>query len=140
MKKTWIGEYRYSFDDSSQGCSFEINAIYSKGSFEGTVYEEEFSGLTGDLVHVKGFIDDDLISFIKTYPYFFGTDDDDNIVVDKQLKGHFVEYEGRFDEEKGCWSGNWEIVVYEERDPSIPDAYYTEYILGPWTMRLKDSI
>lgn len=85
-KKVWIGKYAYTFDENTQFYSFEIEANYEDGSFEGTVYEEEFSGFTKDLVHVKGFIEGELISFVKTYPYYYAIDDFGNTIIGKQEK------------------------------------------------------
>ena len=137
VKKNWIGKYGYSFEEGNEWYfSFEINADYANGSFEGFASEEEFTGYTNDLVHVKGFIEGDLISFMKTYPYLFEMDDNGYAHIDKSQRGHCVAFQGSFDEETGGWSGEWEIVFSEVRDKSESGTFLIKYLFGPWDMKL----
>jgi hypothetical protein len=141
IKKNWIGEYGYSFDEESENFfSFEIFADFSDGSFKGTVFEAEFSGFTGDLVAIKGYIEEDFISFVKTYPYYYASNEKGELVVDKQMKGHEVVYEGYFNTETGEWNGEWEILINEEEDKSMIGRYITKSIIGPWKMKLKECL
>lgn len=141
IKKNWIGEYGYSFEDKSENFfSFEIFADFTDGSFQGTVFEEEFSGFTGDLVSIKGYIEEDFISFVKTYPYYYASNENGEMVVDKQMKGHEVVYEGFFNTETGEWNGEWEILINEEEDKSMIGRYITKSIIGPWKMKLKEYL
>ena len=133
INKKWTGKYAYNFEEDSESFSFEINVKYDNGSFEGHAYEEEFSGLTSDIVHVKGFIESDMISFVKTYPYFYAVDDNGDIIIDKKLKGHEVIYEGYFNEENGSWSGDWAINISEDRVEEGKYKYFD--IIGPWEMK-----
>jgi hypothetical protein len=138
VKKNWIGRYGYSFEEGNEWYfSFEINADYIDGSFEGTVSEEEFTGYTNDLVHVKGFIEEDMISFVKTYPHLYIVDEKGDVYVDKSQRGHSVTYQGYFDESKSEWYGEWEVKISEERDKSQKGAYKTLHKIGPWDMKLK---
>lgn len=134
-KRSWVGRYGYTFDEDTRYFSFEMNASFQNGSFEGDVHEEEFSGLTSDTVHIKGFIEEDMISFVKTYPYFWTYDDQGNIIMDKEKKGHEVVYEGYFDEGTGSWSGQWEVLMSEEK--TYPGQYKQQFIIGPWDMKRK---
>lgn len=138
IQKNWIGEYGYSFEaESDKIFSFEILAQLNDGSFQGTVFEEEFSGFTDDLVAVKGFIEEDFISFVKTYPYYYASNENGEIVVDREKKGHEVVYEGYFNFDTGEWIGEWEILMHEEKDKSKMGRYITKSIIGPWKMKLK---
>lgn len=137
-KKTWIGKYGYLYDNAeSDFYSFEINATLEKGSFEGTVFEEEFSGATGDLVAVKGFIDGDFISFVKTYPYGYWRDEDDKVIVDKDVSGSDVTYQGNFDSDTGVWKGDWEIEI--SVDPIIEGTDDIQVVVGVWEMQTKNQ-
>jgi len=138
MKKNWIGRYGYSFEEGNEWYySFEITANYNNGSFEGTVIEEEFTSFTNDLVHVKGFIEEDLISFVKTYPYLFEANDNGEMLIDKSQRGHSVIYQGYYDQSKDGWEGEWEVKISEESDKTQIGAYKTQYKTGPWNMKLK---
>jgi hypothetical protein len=141
IKKNWIGKYGYSFDEESENFfSFEIFVDFNDGSFQGTVFEEEFSGFTGDSVAIKGFIEEDFISFVKTYPYYYASNENGEMIVDKQMKGHEVVYEGFFNTETGEWNGEWEILMHEEKDKSMIGRYITKSIIGPWKMKLKECL
>lgn len=140
IHKNWVGEYAYNYEDDTSHYSFEIIAEWKDGSFEGTVYEQEFSGITNDVVHVKGFVEGDLISFVKTYPYLFGTDEKGLLIIDKGLRGHQVVYGGNFDKNTGIWSGDWEIIMHEEKNKLEPETYKIESMFGPWNMKLKGHI
>lgn len=135
MKRTWLGKYGYINDDDETGYfTFKMNVEIIDGSFEGAVYEEEFSGVTNDLVAVKGFITHDFISFVKTYPYYWAIDDD-HFIYDKSAPGHEVVYEGNFDEINGVWRGEWEI----ELDRKVVDKETDKISLltGVWEMKAK---
>lgn len=140
-KKNWIGKFAYSFEEGDdEFFAFEIVANYENGSFEGTVYDEVFSGMTGDLAKVKGFIEHDLISFVKIYPYYYVKDLQGKTIIDKNQKGHQVVYQGYFNDETGEWEGEWEIQIYEERDKRVKGGYLTKSLIGPWNMKLNDSL
>jgi hypothetical protein len=135
-KKNWIGKYGYLYDDAENDFySFEINATIEKGSFEGTVFEEEFSGATGNLVAVKGFIDGDFISFVKTYPYCYWKDEKDEIIIDEKFPGGEVIYSGSFDENTGVWKGEWEIEISAVSVDEEVDSI--EMMVGVWEMKTK---
>ena len=134
MKTTWQGKYGYLYENEEiEYFSFEINAELIDGSFEGTVHEQEFSGLTGDLVHVKGFIEDDFISLVLTYPYAFYIDDEGKPIIDKNEVGHEVIYQGNFDHETGTWRGEWEIEVNQIKIDEETDEI--DAVVGVWEMR-----
>lgn len=111
---SWKGKYTYeegfpidaSFD-------FELKVQYNDGSFDGIAIEEEFTKLSGESAHVKGFIEEDYISFVKTYPFKFEEQEDGTVVIDRNERGHKVEYDGYFNSEQNRWEGNWNIVSDE---------------------------
>lgn len=139
MKRIWVGKYGYLYDDAeTEYFPFEINVTLEKGSFEGTVYEEEFSRTTGDLIAIKGFIDDDFISFVKTFPYGYWKDENNNVIIDENISGHEVIYQGYFDQKKGVWSGEWEIEI--EREIINDNNYNVQIMVGVWEMKAKTDI
>lgn len=141
IEKHWIGQYGYSFENpEEESCAFEIKVNYTNGSFQGTAWEAIFSENCDLPIHVKGFIEDDLISFIKTYPCLYAEDEEGTTFIDENLPGHQVVYQGYFDEESGNWSGQWEIILSGERDKSVPGAYTIKYISGPWNMKSESSL
>lgn len=137
-KKKWIGKFGYSFEENHEFISFEIEADYSDGSFEGSVFEDEFSNVTSELIHVKGFIDAEMISFVKTYPFYYSIDEKGFTIIDKTIRGHKVIYQGHFNKEDETWNGEWEIIHSEEKISF--GVYKTNSLIGPWKMKLQESI
>lgn len=83
--------------------------IDEKLCFTGSVSEEEFSGIIGRLLSVKGFIDGDHISFVKQYPCLYEFDENREVIIDESKRGHEVIYDGYWDETKAIWTGEWEV-------------------------------
>lgn len=75
--------------------------------FSGRVWEEDFYGLSRAFLSVKGFIQDNVISFVLTYPFGFFRDENDKSYIDENEPGHDVVYEGYWEEETDSWKGTW---------------------------------
>jgi len=111
VKRIYLGSF-YDIDKEGNESPFQFRIdveIDEKLSFNGTVWEEEFTGITGKLLSVKGFIDKDHISFVKQYPCAYEFDENRNIIIDESRKGHEVIYDGYWDENTGSWTGEWEV-------------------------------
>ena len=78
-------------------------------NFTGAVWEEEFSGITGKKLTVKGYIDEDHISFVKQYPCLYEYDENGKVLIDDSQPGHDVLYDGYWDKSEGKWNGEWEV-------------------------------
>ena len=111
MKRTYQGHYYHpDLEGNENAFQFRIEAeIDEKLTFNGVVWEEEFTGITGKLLTVKGFIDEDHISFVKKYPCAYEYDELGKIIIDESRKGHEVIYDGYWDENTGAWTGEWEV-------------------------------
>ncbi|MCT4561070.1 MAG: hypothetical protein N4A41_06805 [Crocinitomicaceae bacterium] len=139
MKRTWIGNYiDVDKDEKVFEIPFRIDVELAENlSFTGKAWEEEFYELTNMLIDVKGFILDDHISFINTYPCYYGVDGNMDIYVNKNEKGHQVIYDGYWNQDRGIWGGTWEIkmnIVFKTHD------YYEEEISqGQFEMRLMEE-
>lgn len=108
---SWKGKYAYEEDfPIEDSFDFELKVQYNEGSFQGIAIEEEFTKLSGESANVKGFIEEDYISFVKTYPFKFEELEDGTVAVDRSEMGHRVEYDGYFNMELNRWEGHWEIV------------------------------
>ena len=115
IEKKIKGVFSYS-NDFIDSFSFEGNIVLIDGSFEGYVSEEEFTEVTNEKVYIKGFIDGDHISFVKTYPFsYYLSDDEIEIVFDSNNKGHDVIYDGYLNIHSNEFEGNWEIKIKEEK-------------------------
>lgn len=111
MKRTYHGTfYESNGDGIVSPYEFTMKVELDKNfSFTGTIWESEFSEISGLHVQAKGFIDQNHISFVKTYPIAYEFAADGNVVVDESRKGHEVTFDGYWDENLGVWLGEWEM-------------------------------
>jgi hypothetical protein len=105
-----------------------------KFNFAGQVQEEEFTGVSGKELTVRGFIDNDHISFVKQYPCAYEYDGFGNIIIDESRRGHEVIYDGYWDDESGSWVGEWEVEG--ETEVLQSDKITTRIYLGSFEMKM----
>ena len=139
MKRTWIGKYvDIGHKGEDEEFAFRIDAdLNDEMSFTGTVWEEEFYEKTKMFLTVKGFINKEHISFVKSYPCLFVIDENFNTIIDKNQKGHEVVYNGYWNNDDGIWEGNWEVkgdILFKDID-----NYEEEIFSGPFEMKLFDK-
>ncbi len=135
MKRIYIGNY-FQVDLNGNEIPFRFRMdveLNEKLSFTGKVWEDEFSGLSGKELTVKGYIDEDHISFVKQYPCAYEIDENGEVLIDESRKGHHVIYDGYWDEVNGCWLGEWEV----EGDTAIltPTRIHTQVFLARFEMK-----
>lgn len=137
MEYIWKGYYAYLDEDNLEvnPSNFEIRAILKNDSFEGKAFEEEFSEATNELVYVKGFFENDIVSFVKTYPFYWHIGDNGEVVTDRKKPGHQVSYFGKLDPETLEWKGDWEIEADQWFDPLNLGEIEVYIFSGPWKMK-----
>src|SRR5690554_2756114 len=111
-RERWKGKYSYKLDDGSQSITvgFELNIIMSDGSFYGSSTDDEFCKICDIHPTVKGFIDDNIISFLITYPFSYARNDFGELELIKTIKNYQVEYNGNITE-ADKWNGEWIAVI-----------------------------
>ena len=117
-----------------------------KGTFTyGDGYDGEFSGLSVDLeskdymsepVTIAGFLEDEMISFTKQYPYFFHVTEQGEFVVNKNKFHPEVIFSGEYLEAEGKYVGDWEILAasiqfgYESDESSWTGSWEMARVTG----------
>lgn len=128
-EQIWRGSFSYleGYDvmDSYITVSFKMNLTFDGNSFTGTTVDSESENIITDPILVKGFIENDKISFIVNYPYYYYKDENDKILVDKNLSHPNIEYLGFYDEIEKKFSGTWEMIISEEK---ITEDEYAEEV------------
>jgi hypothetical protein len=118
-EQIWKGFFSYlqgyEIIDSYIKVPFKMNLTFNGNSFVGTTIDSESENIFTEPIKVKGFIENDKISFIVNYPYFYFKDENGQILVDKNLKHPNIEYLGFYDEMEKKFSGTWEMIIYEEK-------------------------
>lgn len=129
-KKNWKLEFAYLLDDNmiSPTENFIIQAEINDCLFIGEAIDADFKNLADQYPDVDGVLEDEYIRFSKHYPFYFGTDDDGKLIIDRSQNGHSVVYEGEWNEQLKMYEGDWFL---EWRD----DAGEVYHITGPWEMK-----
>lgn len=136
MTEIWKGQFRYDkadygFDDV---VNFELQVEFVNGSLKGIATDPEFAELSDLPVTVKGFIEGDHISFIKSYPLKYESDENGKSFINESTKGHDVVYDGYFDPTVNKWIGHWEIIADEIKVDL--EVYQQLYVGGNWELQI----
>jgi hypothetical protein len=132
--QVWKGKFSYNPEEYGivDDVDFELYVELKDGKFEGKVYDDEFRELCDQLAIVKGFIEENRIHFVVTYPISYSMDENDQVQIDPSKKGHDVIYNGFFNPNRGKWEGEWEIMEEEPIEGS--DDVYQYHSTGGWEM------
>ena len=126
----WTVEFAYLLEANkiSPIETFQIEATKDEVTFEGSASDAEYEQLAGEKPQIEGIIQDEHIRFTKTYPHYYGSDENGKLFLDKTIPGHSVVYEGEWYEPKKHYEGDWFIEWIDEDG----EVYH---ITGPWEMK-----
>ena len=136
-KQNWKGYFTYleGYDTIEQYKQVEFTlelTFNDKNSFIGFSTDVESKNAFNKPASVKGFIENDQISFVVKYPCLYYKDQKGNIILDESSEHPDIHYLGFFDDENNIVNGNWEMTVYEEK---YADGYLEEILNGEFQMR-----
>lgn len=135
-KQIWKGIFTYDdgYDEADQyiDVDFKMELIFTGNSFKGISTDSESRELFDKPADVKGFVDDEKMSFVKNYPCYYYKDDHGQIVLDRESKHPEIHYLGFWDGDKNSVYGTWEMILYEEK---YGDGYLEEVATGTFEMR-----
>ncbi|KIC92922.1 hypothetical protein [Flavihumibacter solisilvae] len=98
---------------------------FEDDQFTGRVIDWESLGANGEVAAIKGFLNDDFISFTKQYSQFHTIDEWGNCEAHSDVSGHQVFYEGRYNRETNSCIGTWEIIYEIEHGPDYTIEQFT---------------
>jgi hypothetical protein len=109
--RNYIGRYHQVIsEDVTVVVEFRITVeMDARMNFNGSAWEAEFSRLSGKELTVRGFVDGEHISFVKTYPCGFTVDAFGQSIILPDERGHEVLYDGYWDHAMEMWTGEWEV-------------------------------
>lgn len=141
MHGQWIGQFVYGpeYGDEMHGEKVQFRLFInecSSGQFNGTSVDMEGYGANMDTAIIKGFVNDDFISFTKEYPDYLIIDENRQIIKDPSNVKPRLNYEGHYNLLSKSFSGQWELWANEELsgEGSIVDIY-----TGTWEMTKDDQ-
>lgn len=139
MSGTWKGELIYGeeFPENirNQKKSFTIEIKETDGEIVGKYFETEGFGIIPESAEITGFIEDDVLSFVKKYPAFYLVNEkgEVNTVPDKEPPE--INYSGYFNEETQCFEGDWSMIVEFKQ---LIFGYSENAVTGTWTMKKEN--
>ncbi|MCW3467007.1 hypothetical protein [Chitinophaga nivalis] len=133
----WQGYYIYdpAFGEklSAEKVLFKLSLTDTGDDhFEGVCHDVNSPVSQNNTATIKGFVEDDFISFTKAYRQFFLITDDNQVVPHTALKTPELSYYGHYDPINEVFSGDWELIG---RLHAHPDGDYAEITTGTWEMR-----
>ena len=135
-KQMWRGNFTYCDGyeeiDRYTNVDFEMELFFTNDSFVGTSTDSESKDLFDKPATVKGFIDDEKISFLLNYPCLYYKDDNRQLVLDRESKHPEIHYLGFWDGDKNNILDTWEMIIHEGK---FGDDYIEEFATGTFEMR-----
>lgn len=118
-KQTWKGFFTYlegyEIIDAYIKVDFQMDLTFDGNSFTGTSIDSESENIFVEPILVRGFIENNIISFVKNYPCYYYKDEDGNIKLDKDFSHPDIDYLGHYDQSENKYSGTWEMIIFEEK-------------------------
>jgi hypothetical protein len=134
------GFFTYDAAGESKKISFRLEVWPEDGSFSGFATDEETKDLFDiGTILVKGFIEDGLISFVKTYPNRYSLDEYGKAEISDPDKPHPVEYFGVWDDREEKYAGEYTVTVSERIVDRYKGKYGVETYSGYWEMKPVES-
>lgn len=129
-KQKWEGYFTYGegygLDIEDKQVRFILDIEIDEDSFTGTSVDFESKDLFDTPATIKGFFEDDTMSFVLKYPCTYFVDENGSLIIDKNQEHTDIHYFGYLDQDKKVVEGNWEMVTAQEKY----DNGYLENILS----------
>ncbi|MFI5140804.1 MAG: hypothetical protein ACHQII_00485 [Bacteroidia bacterium] len=121
-------------EQENQELYFDAEFIQDKDLFTGTGRDTGGSGASPDIATIKGFLEDDEISFIKQYTTNHYIDEEGKITIDKNVPGPEINYYGSFNKLNGMFEGHWEMLMGSQK---YGEGWFDDMATGTWAMKRK---
>ncbi|MBN2610449.1 MAG: hypothetical protein JXB00_02735 [Bacteroidales bacterium] len=133
---TWLGELVYNDDHRPelQGKTMKFRLVLEEndGEFTGECVDTEGTGVIPEPASINGFIDDQVISFVKLYPHFYFVNDQVEIVKDEDKEPVEINYSGEYNAENEQFEGDWNAVYAVKQ---FTFGYAENLVSGTWVMK-----
>lgn len=114
-KQVWKGVFAYmdGYKETDQEIivDFTMELFFNDGSFTGTSTDSESEALFDKPATVKGFIDENKISFVLKYPCYYYRDENRQLALNRDFEHPEIHYLGYWDEDGNSFRGMWEMEV-----------------------------
>ena len=136
----WEGHFQYPIEDENydqpKKVNFHIEAEILNDSFYGKHSDEESAPLFDKDGTIKGYFEDDFISFVLIYPYLYYIDEKGHQKVDRSQTHPEIHYYGNYIKETNSYIGTWEM--FEEFEDEF-EGSMIERTEGAWESKIVSS-
>ena len=135
LKGNWEGYYEYGegyiLPYFGERVKIEVELYGDESSFTGLVTEEDSKFSVPLQGEIKGFLENELVSFIKTYDGnpTIREDQHNSLVIEKGTLE--IEHQGYYDEKNQSMYGSWIFEQQQEDEEGKYDAVMT----GTWLLK-----
>ena len=131
----WLGHFKYGPEYGDlYGEVVTFSLVLEKlgnGQFQGKCYELEGIGVNSGVATVKGYIEDNLIHFVKEYPAYQQFEEDGSITEFKLPVKPILTYDGEYNFRAQLYKGHWELET--NLGPTIHGDLLS-FCTGTWEM------
>ena len=137
----WLGHFKYGPEyEKFYGEEVEFSLVLEEignGQFEGKCFELDGVGANESVTFVKGYVDGNLIHFVKEYEEEFILLEDGTLEKLEPPGKSILTYDGEFDYRINCYVGTWEL---ESQVANAIDGVIVELFTGTWELtKLSDK-
>ena len=136
----WEGVFFYPVDDENydipKRVNFHINVEIKNDIFIGTHSDEESAPIFEEDAKLKGYFEDNFLSFILKYPYLYFLDEFGQQKTDKNKNHPKIHYYGNFNQKTNSYLGAWEMFEEFNDEFGSPWIERTE---GAWEFKVTSS-
>jgi hypothetical protein len=136
---TWYGELTYGEENGpdlqNKKLKFRMIIEENDGDITGECIDTEGTGVIPEPASINGFVEDNMISFVKQYPSFYIIDQKGEIKEIPEKEPPEFNYSGYYNPGNDTFEGDWH-VVYEIKQLTFGFAEYA--ISGTWMMKREN--
>lgn len=140
LNGNWIGKMKYgeSFGEhKDKELTFSMIIQSQDGELTGSVTDLEGFGACPEEALIEGFIEDDLISFIKKFPVCYEFNENWELVKIEEKAPTEINFSGNYNAETGKFAGEWDMFFKSE---PVGLGYIDLSVTGEWEIeKEKDS-
>jgi len=132
----WYGEQTYEDDHrpelKDKKMSFRLSLSENDGDISGECVDTEGTGFVSETASITGFIDADVISFVKQYPGFYFINYQAEVEKDEGKEPAEINFSGTYNAENDSFEGDWH-VIYQVKQLTF--GFAEQLVSGSWFMK-----
>ncbi len=136
---TWNGELIYG---EEYGPKIHNNKLFFRlvleendGDITGECIDVSGTGVVNEPATINGFIEDDMISFVKQYPACYILNKEGSVETIPEKEPLEMNYSGFYNNENQSFEGDWHMIIEIKQ---LTFGYAEHAVSGTWSMKKAD--